>query len=1364
MADPVSFGLTLALTAVQMGLQASRKIEGPRLSDRTVSLGDPGDSKNYFLGTCRLDSCSFLFAEDIREVKRKRKSKSGKYTEYRNYGTWANHIADHPIEAVTRIWFDKHLIYDVTGVGPVTPITSLNLSDFLTIYVGGEDQEPDPRLAQTIDAKLGEGSCTAYRGESYVVFKDIFLEKWGNRLPQPSIEATRSPAPNYPWESFDYAFNKPLNLTLDSSGTYALWGGSTYELWDIVTRTRLSSGTFSEPVSGGRMGISSEGRIYAAKAGGLAHYEGGGIIQVFDGATGEFKGGLDTGGSYQDSCIVLTDGKGNDHLLTYAWSFWNLQYHMKISEGFGGWLLLSFGWKVTQYLVDSYGDIWAVGTNWGPFVVPTTMYLQRIVDTGVRSGAPSYAEFTVPATPSPVSVDAVHHDGNFVIQWAGTDLYLVDDETLTVTDHRAFGYQYAGNNWVNHNPMQSNIWLGTTEVSLRDLSTIRTVDPYDWKAEGSVTGSVSYIRTLNALLSSPVDADLFTLRYLDRVGAGDLTVESVVDLISSMCAVEPQDYDASLCTDVLKGFKFSAGAAKSILAPVLEAFDIDPGSEDFLVRFRPRGGASEGLIPTGKIVPSGDSRFRIPQAQPEDLPLQVTMAFADVNRDQQVNVAESARAADAVRTKRITQLDMRNMSIDADTARHLVDRFMRRQHAEKESYEFSLSDRFLKVTPGSVYTIELDDLTRIARCVTSRMGADRVTETRWVRDNPTLADRGTAPGAEMESREPERIQVAGPSRGFILDVPLPVDSLDSPTPFLLLAAAPFSADSLWGGAYVYASDTGAADEYDAGWAEIPSQSIAHWGVCTTALGDALPWLPDLGNSITIDMRTGTLTSVTMDDLLLDPTLNLVLIGQEYVQFATATLVAPRQYELSGFLRGRRGTEQHVDGHVAGDSLLVMDAAVLSRTMGASEIGDTDWYKVVSVGREEEIAWAQSLAFTAAAQKPYAPVHGSLTLDSGTGDWSIDAVRRTRIGGANLDGTDVPLGETAESWSCDILFNGGVVRTLTGSSLPLTYTAAQQVADTDRELVSLSVNLYQVSPALSLRGFPLAISANTVSYGEHLYWRLLALDNWGDGSVTGLSDIELRGVQGGPNLATGGTPSVSNAGGGGSAAGAFDGDPATGWVASGTTNQWAQYQFADPVEIVEVQLFSGNIGGIGRLPRDCKLQYSDDGSSWTDAFAFTWDAPLFGDARAFPQPAYASGYARAWRLNVTANNGDSVTYIEQLEFRATAGGADQAHPIPSDGNGDSTGRAVGTSGTPWGAFNPGDHWGNATSLPAYAGFVFPDPVKVEEIAITNLSTTGRSPRDFTLDYLDDDGVTWVTQKTWTGITWSAVPETKTLAAI
>ncbi|UFM66686.1 glycoside hydrolase/phage tail family protein [Paracoccus sp. MA] len=82
-------------------------------------------------------------------------------------------LCEGPILGVGRIWAD----------GEEIPADELNMR----VYPGDEDQLPDPAIA----AQEGE-AAPAYRGIAYVVFENLALERWGNRVPQLSFEVTRA--------------------------------------------------------------------------------------------------------------------------------------------------------------------------------------------------------------------------------------------------------------------------------------------------------------------------------------------------------------------------------------------------------------------------------------------------------------------------------------------------------------------------------------------------------------------------------------------------------------------------------------------------------------------------------------------------------------------------------------------------------------------------------------------------------------------------------------------------------------------------------------------------------------------------------------------------------------------------------------------------------------------------------------------------------------------------------------------------------------------------------------------------------------------------------------------------------------------
>ncbi|SDD76660.1 baseplate multidomain protein megatron [Ruegeria marina] len=61
----------------------------------------------------------------------------------------------------------------------------------MRVYRGTEDQLPDPLL----EAVEGAGMVPAYRGTTYVVFDDLALDRFGNRVPQFSFEVVRLEQP-----------------------------------------------------------------------------------------------------------------------------------------------------------------------------------------------------------------------------------------------------------------------------------------------------------------------------------------------------------------------------------------------------------------------------------------------------------------------------------------------------------------------------------------------------------------------------------------------------------------------------------------------------------------------------------------------------------------------------------------------------------------------------------------------------------------------------------------------------------------------------------------------------------------------------------------------------------------------------------------------------------------------------------------------------------------------------------------------------------------------------------------------------------------------------------------------------------------
>ncbi len=96
-----------------------------------------------------------------------------KTTEYFYYASFAVALCEGPITGIGRIWADGKLL-DTAGIT-------------WRWYPGDESQTTDPFMS----AKMGAANTPAYRGTAYVVFEDLPLGNYGNRIPQLSFEVFR---------------------------------------------------------------------------------------------------------------------------------------------------------------------------------------------------------------------------------------------------------------------------------------------------------------------------------------------------------------------------------------------------------------------------------------------------------------------------------------------------------------------------------------------------------------------------------------------------------------------------------------------------------------------------------------------------------------------------------------------------------------------------------------------------------------------------------------------------------------------------------------------------------------------------------------------------------------------------------------------------------------------------------------------------------------------------------------------------------------------------------------------------------------------------------------------------------------------
>ncbi|WP_333896906.1 baseplate multidomain protein megatron [Brevundimonas aurantiaca] len=154
-------------------LSPARQV-GPRLDGLKIQGTAEGAPMACVFGRARVAGQVIWAARFLEGKVKGRAGKGGPRTvDYAYSLSFAVALCEGEIDGIGRVWADGRLM-ELNGVA-------------MRVHRGGEDQTPDPLIEAV------EGAAPAYRGVAYVVFEDLPLGPFGDRVPQLSFEVFRRP-------------------------------------------------------------------------------------------------------------------------------------------------------------------------------------------------------------------------------------------------------------------------------------------------------------------------------------------------------------------------------------------------------------------------------------------------------------------------------------------------------------------------------------------------------------------------------------------------------------------------------------------------------------------------------------------------------------------------------------------------------------------------------------------------------------------------------------------------------------------------------------------------------------------------------------------------------------------------------------------------------------------------------------------------------------------------------------------------------------------------------------------------------------------------------------------------------------------
>jgi len=165
-------------------LLGGRRRDGPRLADLAVQGSSYGEALPRLYGLVRVAG-QMIWSTGLKETSQSSGGKrtGGRTTTYSYSASFAVALSARPVVAVRRIWADGKLMRGSTGEFLVPAV--------MRLHSGAEDQAADPLIATA----EGADGTPGYRGLAYVVFEDLPLGDYANRVPNLTFEVEADTGP-----------------------------------------------------------------------------------------------------------------------------------------------------------------------------------------------------------------------------------------------------------------------------------------------------------------------------------------------------------------------------------------------------------------------------------------------------------------------------------------------------------------------------------------------------------------------------------------------------------------------------------------------------------------------------------------------------------------------------------------------------------------------------------------------------------------------------------------------------------------------------------------------------------------------------------------------------------------------------------------------------------------------------------------------------------------------------------------------------------------------------------------------------------------------------------------------------------------
>ena len=417
------------------------------------------------------------------------------------------------------------------------------------------------------------------------------------------------------------------------------------------------------------------------------------------------------------------------------------------------------------------------------------------------------------------------------------------------------------------------------------------------------------------------------------------------------------------------------------------------------------------------------------QEAADALPAVLTVDYHDPQRDFQAGQMRASFAGG--RSQR--RIDSA-AALDADAAKSLASDALARRWAGRDRVTLRLSPAYLEIRPGQpVRVADLPGLYRVESVTID--GLVVVIEARRIHQG------GSALPADPGRGNLDRDLATGGSIPMLVE--LPWSGLADVAPFGVVLAV---------GCNGRFRPTAVAIEANGQpLTSLRVDRAAITGVATTALPPGPSAVIDRVNSVDVALSNSASLLYHADADALAMGANMMLIGNELVQFGRAVPTGGGTYRLSELVRGARGTEWARTTHAISEKVVLIEPASLNAiAMDPAMLGAEVVARAYGVADDAADPPIATLVANGEGLRPLSPCHIDVIVDAAT--YVLSWVARRRAIGWSASGADEAA---TASFAVTVRRTGGELSRVTGVSMleiPATEIAALGIGPIEFEVI------------------------------------------------------------------------------------------------------------------------------------------------------------------------------------------------------------------------------------------------------------------------------------------------------------------------